>query len=131
MFEHKSFLAHLYTSFGEMSPQKCELLQFSCIHKILFLCEMRKDLNHKDGGCASELCGGGGEGAGQKPQGKRAVLSASSDPTPALACGHVLFRDFLTACILLLEEETGQGCGRSPPNVLGLLNAHISTPTRN
>lgn len=33
VFNFVLFLAHLYTSFGEMSPQKCELLQFSCIHK--------------------------------------------------------------------------------------------------
>ena len=72
---------------------------------------MCKDLNHKDGGDEHQsYVEGVVEGSeGQKPQGKRAVLSLPCDPTPALACGHVLFRDFLTACILLLEERNWAG----------------------
>ena len=46
---------------------------------------------------------------GQKPQGKRAVLSLPYGPAPALACGHVLFRDFLTSYILLLDEGNWTG----------------------
>lgn len=48
MFEHNLFLAHLYTSFGEMSPQKCELANFLASTNFSF--GNAKDLNHKDGG---------------------------------------------------------------------------------
>ena len=111
MFEQNLFIAHLYTSFGEMSPQKCELLQFSCIHKFFSFVKCPKTLNHKDGGDAHQsYVEGVVEGSeGQKPQGKSAVLSLPCGPAPALACGHVLFRDFLTSCILLLDDGNWTG----------------------
>ena len=111
MFRQNFFIAHLYTSFGEMSPHKCELLQFSCIHKFFSFVKCPKTLNHEDGEMRIRAMWRGWQGGGVRVRGHRAraLSSLSRDPALAPVCGHVLFRDILTSCILLLEEGNWTG----------------------
>ena len=85
MFRQNFFIAHLYTSFGEMSPHKCELLQFSCIHKFFSFVKCPKTLNHEDGGHAHQSHVEGWRGGGVRVRGHRArALSSLSLVTQLL-----------------------------------------------
>ena len=85
MFRQNFFIAHLYTSFGEMSPHKCELLQFSCIHKFFSFVKCPKTLNHEDGGDAHQSHVEGWQGGGVRVRGHRArALSSLSLVTQLL-----------------------------------------------
>lgn len=77
--------------------------------QILFLCEMRKDLNHKMGEMCIRLCGGVVEVRVRSHRARGLSLWLCRVITPALACRHVLFRTFWQPASSCLRRETRQG----------------------
>lgn len=131
MFEQNLFIAHLYTSFGEMSPQKCELLQFSCIHKFFPLWNAQRPWIIKMGEITSELCGAGGGGEwGSEATGQEGCPLSPLWPS---SCSGLWARPFQRLPDILhppaWRGKLDGDVGDHPQSVLGLWMLRF--PTRN
>ena len=128
MFEQNLFIAHLYTSFGEMSPQKCELLQFSCIHKFFSFVKCPKPWIIKMGEmCIRAMWRGWWRGVRVRSHRARALSCLSLVAQLLLWLVGTSFSETswrpASSCLTM---ETGRGCGQSPSECPWSLDAQIS-----